>query len=117
MDLLSRPEADHFLYAIGPNGCGYIGYFVRWDFGDEDLTTPGVFQCVQNHIHSIFQSDCKTSHIGMGDWQDPLFSFFYKEGNDRSVCPHNVPISKDREGVRVSSTYIVGRCIKFIVNQ
>src|SRR5690625_1831819 len=40
MDLLSRPEADHFLYAIGANGCGYIGYFVRWDFGDEDLTTP-----------------------------------------------------------------------------
>src|SRR5690625_3237932 len=85
MDLLSRPEADVFLYVIGPNGCGYVGYFVRWDFGDEDLTTPGAFQCVQNHSHSIFQSDCKACHIGMGDWQDPLFSFFYKEGNDRSV--------------------------------
>src|SRR5690625_3931531 len=46
MDLLSRPEADHFLYAIGANGCGYIGYFVRWVFGDEDLTTPCVVQCV-----------------------------------------------------------------------
>src|SRR5690625_4647569 len=68
MDLLSRPEADHFLYAIEANGCGYIGYFVRWDLWDEDLTSSGVFQCVQNHIHSIFQSYGKTSHIGMGDW-------------------------------------------------
>src|SRR3990167_1755584 len=67
VQLLARPDANHFMAAIRSDGERHIGNPVTWKFGDEDFTAPHLVERSEYELNSLIERDVEAGHSLVGE--------------------------------------------------
>src|SRR5690606_30647206 len=97
VELLTRPDADHFLPGIRCNYTRQISHLHRRDFLHIYLTADHIFKGMPDQIDTFLQGNHEARHALIRDRQHTLVLNRHEERNDRSARAHDIAITHHRE--------------------